>query len=189
MPLFTDRSKEWCQDLYRKVIALDDTEGLRQLCREDLFFLLTMAMKRKDVDDPWLYKRCREVEADPNGYLDLWAREHYKSTIITFALSIQDILNNQEITIGIFSHTKPIAKKFLGQIKTELEDNEFLKDLFPEILYKNPKREAPSWSLDAGITVKRTSNPKEKTVEAHGLVDGHMGCVFQESGNLPHFTG
>jgi predicted phage terminase large subunit-like protein len=173
MPLFTNRSREWCQDLYRKVIAAEDTDGLRRLCREDLFFLLTMAMKRKDVDDPWLYERCREVEADPNGYLDLWAREHYKSTIITFALTIQDILKDPELTVGIFSHTKPQAKKFLGQIKKEFEDNTFLKELFPEILYDKPNKvQGISWSLDTGITVKRVTNPAAKTVEAHGLVDG-----------------
>lgn len=111
--------------------------------------------------------------------LDLWAREHYKSTIITFALTIQDILNDPDVTIGIFSHTRPIAKKFLDQIKKELEDNQFLKDLFPDILWQEPAKQAKSWSLDNGITVKRKSNPKEKTVEAWGLVDGQpIGAHF-----------
>ncbi len=145
---------------------------MRWLCRNDLFFLLVIGFRRADVNRDWLYAQCREVEANPNGMLDLWAREHYKSTIITYALTIQDILVDPNITIGIFSHTRPIAKAFLKQIKTELEDNQFLKSLFPEILYANPAKESPLWSLDAGITVKRTSNPKEATVEAYGLIDG-----------------
>src|SRR5690606_6371510 len=130
-----------------------------------LFFLLTVACKRRDVNHPWVYDRCREVEAEPNGRLDLWAREHFKSTIITFGKSIQDILNDPNITIGIFSHTRPIAKAFLKQIKTELEQNTFLKKRFPEILYEDPQKESPRWSLDEGIRVKRTANPKEETVE------------------------
>jgi len=145
---------------------------LRRLCKEDLFFLLTVACKRKDADRDWIYDRCREVEREPDGYIDLWSREHYKSTVITFALNIQEILNNPEVTIGIFSHTRPIAKAFLAQIKREFETNTFLQNLFPEILYKDPKKESPKWSLDEGIIVKRKGNPKESTVEAWGLVDG-----------------
>jgi len=53
------------------------------------------------------------VQAAPNGYLDLWGREHGKSSLITFGLTIQDILNDPEITVGIFSYSRPIAKAFL----------------------------------------------------------------------------
>lgn len=165
-------SREKSNQLYLEVLNDKDTEAQRQLIREDLFYLLTIGCKRKDINKDWLYDRCREVEASPNGHLDLWAREHYKSTIITFGKSIQDILCNPEITIGIFSHTRPIAKGFLDQTKRELETNTYLQNLFPEVLYENPKSEADKWSLDSGIIVKRKSNPKESTMEAWGLVDG-----------------
>ena len=112
------------------------------------------------------------MQADPDNRLDLWAREHYKSTIITFAMSIQDILKDPEVTIGIFSHTRPIAKGFLRQIKQELEKNEDLRRWFPDILYDNPQKQALKWSEDEGIIVKRQSNPNASTVEAWGVVDG-----------------
>ena len=160
-------------ELYLEVLSSGDNEALRRLCREDLFFLLTIACKRADINRDWLYDRCREVESEPNGCLDLWSREHYKSTIITFGKSIQDILRDPDNTlIGIFSHTRPIAKGFLEQIKRELENNNFLKKLFPDVLYQDPRSEAPKWSLDSGIIVKRKTNPKEATVEAWGVVDG-----------------
>lgn len=165
-------SRVQSNNLYAEILEARDTKALKSLCVQDLFFLLTTACKRKDIDRDWLYERCREVEADPDEHLDLWARDHYKSTIITFGMSIKDILNDPNITIGIFSHTSPIAKSFLNQIKIELEGNNFLKGLFPEILYQNPKAESPKWSLDSGIIVRRTANPKESTVEAWGLVDG-----------------
>jgi predicted phage terminase large subunit-like protein len=147
-------------------------EAMRELCRKDLFYLLTRGCGRKDVNRDWLFDRCVDVQKNPDGMLDLWSREHYKSTIITFGKTIQDILCNPEITVGIFSHTKPIARAFLRQIKYELETNERLKYLFPEILYQDPRNESPNWSEDKGITVQRKTNPKEATVEAHGLVDG-----------------
>lgn len=147
-------------------------QSIRTLSQADRFYLLVKTLGRSDCLHPWIYARCREVEAAPNGYLDLWAREHYKSTIITFAGIIQEVLNDPEITVAIFSHTKGIAKAFLRQIQQEFETNSKLKAAFPDILWENPDKEASLWSLDDGITVKRAGNPKEATIEAHGLVDG-----------------
>ena len=137
----------------------------------DLFYLLVYILNRSDVDNDWLYDRCVDVQYNPNGYLDLWAREHYKSTIITFGKTIQDIINDPEILIAIFSLTRPIAKGFLFQIKTELEDNQSLIELYPDVFYEDPKKNSRRWSLDDGIVVKRKGNAKESTVEAWGLVD------------------
>lgn len=144
----------------------------REKCRTDLHWLLVHGLNRADCDNTWVKARCAEVQANPNGFIDLWAREHYKSTVITFALTIQDILNDPETTIGIFSHTRPIAKAFLRQIKQEFESNEQLKAWFSDILYADPRKDSPKWSEDEGITVKRNGNPKEATVEAWGVVDG-----------------
>ena len=111
----------------------DKTEVMRRLARGDLFYLLVHVLSRDDVDRDWIYDRCREVERSPDGHLDLWAREHYKSTIITFGLTIQDILVVPEIPVGIFSHTRPIAKGFLRQIKREFEANAALKTSCPRL--------------------------------------------------------
>jgi len=173
-------------ETYKKVLAetlgsIDDSQNiaaLRLLCRTDLYFLLRYGLNRSDVEDEWLFQRCKEVEANPDGYLDLWSRDHYKSTIITYAKTIQDILAShgddplvaREVTVGIFSHTRPIAKGFLRQIMRDFEGNPQLKEWFPDILYESCKQ-SPKWSEDDGIIVKRKGNPKECTVEAWGIVD------------------
>ena len=95
----------------------------------------------------------------------------HNSTIITYAGSIQEILNDPEITIGIFSHTKGIAKKFVAQIKREFESNADMRSLYPRVCWLKPRSEAPIWAEDA-FTIRRKSNPKESTVEGHGVVDG-----------------
>lgn len=146
-----------------------------ELDRNDLFFLLTRTLTgvpRAVTDNEWVFTRCREVQKDPYGRLDLWSREHFKSTIITFAHSIQEHLNDPETTTCIFSHTRGIAKTFLRQIMREYETNDTLKRLHPEVLYEEPRRQAPKWSEDDGIICKRKGNPKESTFEAWGLVDG-----------------
>jgi hypothetical protein len=149
------------------------TAGERVLCLEDRFYLATVICGRVDLTHPWLYARCREVEAQPDGRLDLWAREHGKSSLITFAGTIQELLRNPELCVCIFSHTFGVAKQFLTQIKLEFEKNATLMALFPDVLWANPKGEAPKWSVDDGIVLKRRSNPKEPSLMASGLVD-HM---------------
>lgn len=137
--------------------------------------------------EPTAHRNCRDVvkidriesvptrciQVDGGIYL---AGKHliptHNSTVITFGLTIQDILRDPEITVGIFSFSRPIAKAFLRQIKREFESNERLRLLFDDVLWENPERDAPSWSEDSGIIIKRKTNPKEATIESWGLVDG-----------------
>src|SRR5579862_6739055 len=106
---------------YKRAFA-DDTGAGEVLAKTDLYYLLRhVTTIGKRVEHPWLFDRCREVQNSPDGHLDLWAREHYKSTIITFGMTLLDIINNQEITIGIFSHTRDISRAFLRQLKREME--------------------------------------------------------------------
>lgn len=170
-------------DILREISPMPDADRrshIRNLIRTDLLFLIWYGFGRVDIDHPWLIDRVREVELEPDGCLDLWARDHYKSSIITYALTIQDILKShgdeplldKELTFGIFSHTRPIAKAFLRQIMREFESNAVLKEFFPDIVWENPRQQAPKWSEDDGIILKRKTNPKEATIEAWGLVDG-----------------
>lgn len=147
-------------------------EVIRLLCKQDIFFLGYYVLLGDFFNNDWVFARCREFQGDPDGHLDLWPREHYKSTIITLVAVVWKILNDPEITIGIFSFTRPIAKAFLRSIKWQFESNQKLKELFPDILYADPDKEAPKWSEDDGIVVKRQGFPKEMTIEASGLIDG-----------------
>jgi len=149
-----------------------DDSFIRTLAQCDRFYLGVFICNRHDMLHPWIYERCREVEAHKDNTLDLWARFHYKSTIITFLGCVQEILCDPDITIGILSYSARQAKPFLRQIMQEFESNEKLQQLFSDILWKNPKHQAPKWAENEGICVNRFANPKEQTVEAHGLVDG-----------------
>jgi predicted phage terminase large subunit-like protein len=164
------------QEYYKNVWAESAAKGawgaVAELGKLDRFFLLTWLCNRPDANRDWIYHRCREVERDPDDYLDLWAREHYKSTVITFAGVIQEILRDPDITVGLFSFSFTNAKNFVRQIKREFEVNERLKNAYPSILYKKPEKDAPQWSEEKGIVVKRRGNPKEATVTPHGLIEG-----------------
>lgn len=164
------------------------------LAREDLWFLVRYILSTKDYFKPgrdgiisyqWLFDRCREVQFDSNRVLDVWARFHWKSNIKTFALLIQEVLKNPDITICIFSYNRPSAKKFLRQIQQEFETNALLRKLswnhlLQDQIIPDNMRDMPRNSLDEGITVNRFGNPREPTLMATGLVDSlEVGPHYQ----------
>jgi len=139
-----------------------------------MYFIMGTPKLCEMLNRPFIVQACREIDATRKiNTLDLWAREHFKSTAITTALSIQDVLLDPETCVGIFSHTRPAALKFFAGIKQLLEGSEFLKWLYPDRLYQNPEKEAFRWSEDGGLYLKRKSlGRKEATFEACGLVEG-----------------
>lgn len=159
-------------DLFEAVLTDRKRADMRSLAEASLWFFLTGVLGRTDALSPWLADRCREVQLEPDGRLDLWARFHYKSTIITFAQTLRDLALDPEQTFGIFSHTKAIARGFHKQIQQECERNPVLHHLWPDVFWKEPRKESPLWSQDSGIVLRRKSNPKEASVESWGLVDG-----------------
>ena len=166
---------EICQSLYTHALYNDIPKmasELRELCKTDLFFLLYFVLGVKTINHPWIVDRIREVEELHDRTLDLWSREHFKSTILTYGLVIQELLNDPESRIAIFSHTRGIAKAFLRRIKLTFESNDLLKTLFPDILYSDPKNQSPKWSEDDGIIINRKGVYNEASLEAWGLVDG-----------------
>lgn len=52
---------------------VDRRAKCRNLCRTNLYFLLRYGCRRLDLEQPWFYARCNEVQNDSNEHLDLWA--------------------------------------------------------------------------------------------------------------------
>ena len=165
---------DFCRYLHdAKKVGMTNEAALGELFKHSLWFLVYFGMRVSIANHPWWVKRCIEVQEGPDSHtLDLWAREHSKSTVITVGKTIQDILRNPEERIGIFSYARPAALSFLRSIKSILENSTLLKACFPDVLYQDPKNEAPKWSETDGIIVKRKGFYKEATVEAWGLVEG-----------------
>lgn len=172
-----------------------------EMSRRDLWFLMryvlgTQAIPVIKAGHPWAFARVREVQKDPNGHIDIWAREHLKSSIISTGLLNLDVLNDPESTHLILSHVKPIARALARINKLEWETNPLLKKLHPDIFWDDPRKEAAKWAEDDGCILKRESNRREATLESSGLVDGmpvmkHFGVltyddvVTTESVNTP----
>lgn len=191
--MFFDRELEVrddCRYLHDYAVLSDDVlrkpkyrlEVLKTLYLTDLWFLVWHGLGWGGANHPFIVDACREVQEGPRTRtVDEWARGHGKSTCITTGESIQRILNNPEERIAIFSYSARASRKFFHQIKRTFEDNLYLKQCFPDILYQDPQREAYKWSEEGGIFVKRKGSYKEATVEGFGLLDS------MPTGS--HFTG
>lgn len=156
--------------------ALTEEENARRvfrgMLRDNLWSITAFVLKIPCAFHPWWVRTCREVQEGPEtNTLDIWARGHGKSSIVTSARTIQMILRDPEESVCIFSYTKAAATKFFQQVKFTLEASDFLKWAFPDILWGNPHVEAPKWSEDNGIFVKRKGFQKEPTLMASGLLE------------------
>lgn len=146
-------------------------ELVRTYAKQDLFFLLYFVFSITKINHPWLVKRINEIMEDGfHNTLNLWAREHFKSTILTYGLPIMKLLENPETRIAIFSNTKGMSKKFLRRIKLTLEENKLLKLAYPDILHERPDLDT-KWSEIEGLLCKRKGKYSEMTVEAHGVTE------------------
>lgn len=160
--------------VFRAVTADARRADMAALAEASLWYMLTVVLGRAELLalTPWVCDRCADVQREPDGRLDLWARFHYKSTIITFCQTLRDLAGDPEQTFGLFSHTKNIARGFHKQLMQEQEKNPLLHHLWPDVFWRDPRRESPMWSQEAGFVVRRRTNPKEASVESWGLVDG-----------------
>jgi phage terminase large subunit-like protein len=124
------------------------------------------------LDHPWLFARCRELQANPNGFADIWPRYHFKTALITQSLTMWDLADNPDLRFAIITYKiDTVGEGMLAQIKNECQNNELLKRLFPRTFWSNPEKQSPQWSLDA-LCMKRSLNPKEPTISFASLKAG-----------------
>ena len=146
---------------------------LRALILDDLWFVLYFVMGVKIANHPWVVNSAREIESGPKDFtLDVWSREHFKSSLLTKAETIQDSLKDPEDSTGVFSAVRPLAKKFLFEIKETFQTSKILQACFPDIVWRDCEKEAPLWSLDEGLILRRRTNMAEPTISAWGLTEG-----------------
>lgn len=117
----------------------------------------------------WL---ARDLDDALGNTLRLIAREHLKSTLSTFAKTINLVVRDPNDTIAIVSDQLKLSTKFCKRIDTESTSNPLLRMLWPDIFWERPK-DSPLWSLGGsgvqGLIYQRTSNVTEATVTPVGL--------------------
>jgi phage terminase large subunit-like protein len=153
--------------------------AIRHYIKTDLFFVVNFVLGVDANDDRgFVLDKCYEIEADTQAYLDgtcdsfhyVWARGHFKSTLITISSTAQYHLNYPEECTCIFSFKKGNANKFLQSIADIYQMDE-VKHAFSDILGGIADKKE-FCSMDRGLLVNRKNRRKERTIETAGLIEG-----------------
>lgn len=158
-------------ELEEEVAGMSSAEvsKLRQLCKEDLFFLCRGILGFNDVSEDAHGALCRfTVEENRQRRLTLMSRGHLKSTICTVADSIRLPLIDPNIRILIINETATNAIGFLTEIKAHWVQNILLRKLFPELVPEKFTGPGSWWSQDQAC-LNRRSTAKEPTWSALGV--------------------
>lgn len=101
-----------------------------------------------------------------NDYAALMAPvEHAKSQQISVGRLLFELGTNPGLRCALISNTAEQAKKLLRQIRTEIEENPRLHEVFPKL--RRSSRKADPWHATA-ITVQRDVVSKDPSVAAYG---------------------
>ena len=152
---------------------------IRQIAESSLFYFCVAVLNLYYVNNDYGYRLCLDVQENKWNKLWIVAREHYKSTIITEASTLWEIILDPNQTYCIYSYKVEMAMKFLNVIKSWVENNALVRNLWPEIFWDNPAmgyedmpngvRKRWAWTASA-IEVKRSIESKEKTIEVAGVL-------------------
>lgn len=143
----------------------------RHLAENDLFFLLRYLLNREEMNNQWCYNRCVDVQNRPDNHVDLWFRGGYKSTIITYGKTIQDILTDPRRTFNIFSYKAPLANAFVKQISDTLKMSKSLQSIYPDRIPTGKDQDIMLQNASVRLNGS-TLTRKEANVMGCGMVEG-----------------
>lgn len=165
--------ESWTPEQRKAEPLRNEINFYRNYCQDDLWFFVYFVMKNPLANHPFIVNACREIEEETGNTLEVWARDHLKTTIISAGRQIQKVLNDPERRVAILSAVRPLAVKIQNLIKRVLE-SKFLVQCFPDILYVDARKEAEKWTEapEGGLIVKRQGFYKEPTFGSFGLIEG-----------------
>ncbi len=150
----------------------------REKCERDMYYLATRLGYDKLY--PELHRPlCERFQTKPKGKfrLTMIPRGHFKTTIGVVVRSIWTWLHDPMHRFLNAHALHPQSKKNVREIQNHFESNDYLRDIAPDICYKNPAKESPSWTA-AELTLKRPKFHRVPSFTASAVGVSTVGLHF-----------
>jgi hypothetical protein len=98
--------------------------------------------------------------------------EHAKTQHVGIGYTLHRVGSNPNLRCALVSNTGPMAEKLLRSIRTHIEGNQRVREVFPDL--RPSQRSGDAWGSTA-ITVERDTIAKDPTIQAcgaHGAIVG-----------------
>jgi hypothetical protein len=162
-----------------EALSKHDTEFMRDMAKNDLFFLAKGILKYKDVSVATHGQFCKFIQAHPKRRrMGLLPRGHLKSTLATIADSLRlGLADPEDARVLVAGETATTAEKFMEELKAHIEKNTLLRRLFPDLVPKRFSGPGVKWSGSMASLVRRSAH-KEPTWQAIGVGGAVVGGHF-----------
>lgn len=146
---------------------LELREDLAALGRRDLYFFAKGVMGYKDMTE-----RCHgplAAFADQNESqfkMMLIPRDHFKTSLITIAGSMQRVVKDPESRQLIANESATNAERFLRSIRQHAESNKIFRALYPEVIPKDVRK--VRWN-DSELDFVREGKYPEPSIDCIGM--------------------
>lgn len=155
------------------VEALKQKKKFKALRSLHFFDKYVLGYKDMTSIDDFHGELCRHVQKKAHHkVLVLEPRGSLKSSCITIGYSLQSIVKDPNVRILICSEEFLTAKKFLSEIRGQIEKNEVFKSLFGDL------KGLDKWTESEIIVRTRTRERKEPTVTCAGLDVTKVGLHY-----------
>jgi hypothetical protein len=154
-----------------RLVAFWTTHGIN-----DLYFFAKFILGYDKLSSRLHLDMCRFAEQTHPRKGFIIPRGHYKSSLITIAKTIWDLIRNPEERILIVHERGDQARQFLAQIRSHFESNRLLNQLYPERI-PPWKSKGWRWTADA-INIRRPREWPEPSVFAAGWSAAFQGMHF-----------
>jgi hypothetical protein len=135
-------------------------------CKESLYFLCKAIIGFKDFCPDLHGLMCSYAQNRlVRRHLELWPRDHYKTSIYSIGLPIYEYILDQNVTILIAGSTATNASRRLRRIQRVFESNALFRWLFPDLI---PPDFNKRWNEQESLC-PRTEDRVEPTFDTIGV--------------------